>query len=462
MARVAAGVLCAFGLMGWGLQAAAQDPIEDGAPPQRPAPQQPALEPEQVVTGIERPGKDEGQTTREVGSAILWLPRTIVDYTFRGTSAAAGLIADEQLVPRYRKLVGAPAGGDFWVFPTLFAETGSTFSVGARMIADTRHVTTSQRFGFGGMEDLVTESRVLFKGGDVVPWAISAEAYYEIESEIEYYGIGITPERDPRNHFVGSVPKEHGLYLEKHVRGLGGLGLRFASNMELYLSASIARRQVQDSSDVGDLALSRVFEPGSITGVRKDTWIGYAETAVRFDSRPDRGKPMPGALVEGYTGGAHSTEGADVAFMRFGWRVAGFIPIYRRTNILSPRLVVDRLVPLGGLPVPFNELPQQPDFRGLDTRRDNLSMVASLDYSWELTWFMGLRLFADGATVAPGFAELEGKHFQELRYAGGFGMDFYTRNAEIGRFAISASPDGPRILLELGGTEGYGDRQHRD
>ena len=69
--------------------------------------------------------------------------------------------------------------------------------------------------------------------------------------------------------------------------------------------------------------------------------------AARFDSRKHLGKPTPGAVVEAYTGGAHSTEGTRVAFMRMGWRIGGFVPIYRQTNILAPRLVVDGLVPLG-------------------------------------------------------------------------------------------------------------------
>ena len=420
------------------------------------------LDPEQVVTGIEQEGRDSDETARDVGNVLLWLPRNIIDYTFRGAATAASLVADEQLVPRYRDVVGAPEDGDVLVFPTLFVDTGSAFSVGARMIVDTPRVATSQRFAFGGVFDALTESRVLFKGGKDVPYAVSLEAYYEIESEIEYRGIGLTPERDPRNRFAPGRTGATALYTEQHVRGLGSIGLRLERRLEFFLSASLARRQVEDSEDAGRQALSEVFAPGTVPGFNQRTWIGYAEMSARFDSREYRGRPSPGALIEGYSGGAHSTEGDTVSFMRIGWRTAGFIPIYRKTNIFSPRLVIDRLLPLGGLPVPFNELPRQPEFRGFDTRRDLLSIVASLDYSWQLVPFMGTRLFFDMATVSDGVSGLSIEQLKNMRYAGGFGIDFYTDTTLIAQFAISQSPDGPRLLLSVGAPEGFGDRQHRD
>jgi len=378
---------------------------------------------------------------------------------FKGTSAAAGLIADNQLVPRYRDLMGAP-GGDIFLFPTLFAETGSAASVGLRMISDSRYVTTSQRVGYGGPSDIEVESRVFFKGMSKLPFVISLEAYYKLEDDLEYYGVGIKPKRDPRNAF--RQPADYGLYTERHVRGLGSLGLRLAENYELLLSASLARRQVRDTEDAGAEALSAVFAPGSVTGFGVDSFITYGEMAARFDSRESRSKPSPGVMLEAYTGGALSFQGANVAFMRIGWRAAAAFTVYRRTNILMARAVFDRLVPLGGLEVPFNELPRQPDFRGLDNRRDFLSMVGSVDYSWMLVPFMGMRVFADFASVAPGVAQLELDHVKHLRYAVGWGMDFFTNTSSLARMALSTSPDGVRLLFSVGVPDTYGDRQHRE
>jgi len=236
--------------------------------------------------------------------------------------------------------------------------------------------------------------------------------------------------------------------------------------MELFLSASLGRRLVSDTPNAAEQALSEVYDTRVLAGAGAPSFIGYAEMAARFDTRAatraHRGKPSPGAVVEAYVGGAHSTQGPAVAFMRLGWRVEGFISVYRKHNILAPKLVVDRLLPLSDLPVPFNELPRQPEFRGFDTRRDNLSMVASLDYSWELVPFMGLRLFFDAASVAPSAGDLSLEQIESLRYAGGVGIDLYSDTAELARIALATSPEGVRLLLSIGEVERFGDRQHRE
>jgi hypothetical protein len=151
-----------------------------------------------------------------------------------------------------------------------------------------------------------------------------------------------------------------------------------------------------------------------------------------------------------------------VTFVRLGWRMAGFIPVYRKTNIFSPRFVFDRLVPLGGIDVPFNLLPRQSDFRGFDRRRDNLSMIASFDYTWQLIPFMGMRMFFDAATVAPSVSSLAVSQVLDARYAGGIGFDFFSRTSSLARLAVALSPEGARLLLNVGVNRGYGDRQHQD
>ncbi|MEZ4439155.1 MAG: hypothetical protein R3B72_08700 [Polyangiaceae bacterium] len=428
----------------------------------------PPLDPEQVVTGIADPGREEGDTARDVGNVLLWLPRNVIDYTFRGTSAAARFVANENLVPRYRQWVGAPLDGDFFVFPTFFAETGSAFSVGVRMITDSPRVTTSHRFGFGGLRDVVAESRVLFKGTEDLPFAISLEGYYELESSIDYHGIGLRPRLDGRNSFR-VADRDYGEYTERHVRTIGSLGMRLTDNLEIFQSVSLYRREVFEPKD-SEGSLSDVFGAGSIAGAYvpgdpsagRNTWMVYAEMAARFDSRRYRGRPSTGALVEGYSGGARSVTGDRVAFMRVGGRAAGFIPIYRDTNILSPRIVIDRLIPLNDLEVPFNEIPTQPDFRGFDYRRDNFSVVMSLDYTWQVADPLSLRTFLDAATVAPSVASFSLQQIKSMRFAGGLGIDFYTKTATLARLGLAMSGDGPRLSVSVGAPEGFGDRQHRD
>lgn len=443
------------------LSAAADEPVADDGTPARenvaPAEDDREIDP---VSGIERGAREPGDTGRTVGNALLFVPRNVIDLLFKGATTAAGLIADEQLVPRYRDLLGTK-GGDIFIFPTVFAETGNTLNAGARMIVDSRYIGAALRTGYGGVDNLAVESRVLFKGGWGLPFAVSLEGLYERKSDEEYLGLGITPERDPRNKFRGE--RRLGLYKDKRVRGIASVGLRLSDEFEFFLSGSIYRRQLEDDPEAGDEALSRVFVPGTVPSFSKDTpWIGYFESAARFDSRDHPGRPTPGVLLEAYVGSAQELQGEPVHFMRLGARTAVSFPIYRRTNIVRIRAVVDRLIPLNHLDVPFYEVPRQPDFRGFDTRRDFLSAVGSVDYTWQLVPFMGLRLFLDGATVAPSLTEFDFDQIKNLRYAAGIGIDLFADTSRLGQLALSTSPEGARVLFTLGLPSEYGDRQHRD
>ncbi len=437
------------------------DPEVEGEPDPLKIPEPIEDDDEVTHSPVEREGVRSGDAARDIGNVLLFVPRNVVDYLFRGTQAAANLVANEQLVPRYKRLLGIPEGGEFFVFPTLFAETGAPFSIGLRMVSSSRYVTTQQRFGFGGVNDVVVESRAVFDIPGPLPVAISVEGFYELASQREYRGVGLTPARDPRNDF--NSQERIGLYKERRVRYLGSFGLRLADPIEVYLSASLQRRQIQNTNDVGSRGLSEVFGPGSIYGFEPvDPWIGYGEMAARLDTRTTRGRPVPGVLMEVYSGAARSFTREKMSFLRLGWRLQGFVPIYRRTNILSPRIVIDRIVRLNELPIPFYELPRQPDFRGLDTRRDDLSIVGGVDYSWYLTGFMNARAFVDLATVAPGISDFNFEQIKAMRYAAGFGLDIFSTTATIASISLSGSPEGARVLFSLGAPDGFGDRQHRE
>src|SRR5690606_405124 len=105
--RASALVWLLIGL--WAPAARAEDPAPEPNQPQAAEEPKPKtfdsseLEPEHVITGIEEPGREEGDAGRDFANALLFVPRNIVDLMFEGTAAAANLIADEQLVPRYQR-----------------------------------------------------------------------------------------------------------------------------------------------------------------------------------------------------------------------------------------------------------------------------------------------------------------------------------------------------------------------
>lgn len=165
---------------------------------------------------------------------------------------------------------------------------------------------------------------------------------------------------------------------------------------------SLTRRQQNDADDVGELAFSRVFEPGTLRLWGPDTWIVYFETASRFDTRSVGGPPSSGVMAD----------------------------------------------------VPFTELARQPDYRGTDNRRDYVSLVGSLDYVWAFAPFAALRVFVDAATVGPAVERLP---LDELRVVVGGGIDIFSPHADIVKLWLAGSVDGFHLLVGIGSPLRFGD-----
>jgi hypothetical protein len=410
----------------------------------------------QDVTGVEREESKPGDVGRKIGSGLLFLPRAATELLFTATGTAAGLIEQEQVVPRINELLHPPPG-EIHVFPTAFAETGNGANVGARAIARVDNLATTVRVGFGGEHDLVAESRMRLSFPKPLPLVFGIESLHDERSAVGFAGLGQEPESDPRNRFLPGAPSRSASYRERRGRFIGSLGLRPFSDVELFLSTGVSLRHALDPPDASANTISEVFEPGSVPGAYDTTRVVYSELALRVDSRRLRGEPVAGYLFEGYLGRGRGFQGTEAHFNRAGGRAAAFFSILERSNVLSPKIVIDGLAPIDAS-VPFVELPRQPDFRGFDNRRDFVSVVGSLDYRWTLMRYLGARLFGDTATVAPRVKALT---LDGLRWDAGFGLDVFSRSTQLGSIAFSGSPDGVRFFFLFGIQSGFGDRQHR-
>ena len=197
-----------------------------------------------------------------------------------------------------------------------------------------------------------------------------------------------------------------------------------------------------------------------VRGFGQPVRVWYGELAVRLDTRPLRGGPQEGWLFETYGGLERNLPGGiDVSMMRLGGVGAAYLRVLRRTNVIIPRLSLDGAVQLDDQPIPFVELPRQPQFRGAGDRHDLVSMVGSVDYRWAFAGNAGARLFVDTATVGPSVQDLA---FADLRWALGLGLDLWSAGADIGSFSVAGGPDGINLHLSFGVSSGFEDRQHRD
>lgn len=438
---------------------------------EEPPPDEPhrAVDPAEV-TGVVSPERERGDTMREVGNVLLFPPRESLSVLFLLTRTATVIAEQQQIVPKINQFTREKRG-EITIFPTVFFDPGRRPSLGAFMITGgPGGSSTSIRVGTGGPNEALLETRASLARRSPIPFNAVAEALYDMRTSLQYSGIGQEPEKDPRNRFRPLTRFRDARYRHQRVRAILSGGIRPTENTELFLSTSYTTHIIDDSPDDGGRAMSFVFEPGSVPGGPPDregstrSHIVYTEIAARLDTRADRGAPREGALVEGYIGYAREVgrnyfqfDASTMQYARFGFRGALFLPIFRKTNILSPKLVVDQLQPLTRTPIPFYELAREGDFRGFHTRRDHLSATASLDYRWGFAPQISGRLFVDVNTMGPDLAKVG-----PPRWAVGFGMDIYASLQDIGSWAFSFSPDGVGFFLSFGVPNSFGDRQHRE
>jgi hypothetical protein len=410
------------------------------------------------VSGVVREASVPGAAWEDVGSAILFVPRETLALLFVGTSMAAAILQDESTVPRFANVAEGPTR--LYVFPTAFVETERTVSLGARMIGASEDVATSLRAGIGGLDDTVLESRVFFRFPGDLPVVGGFEAFFSRASALEFPGVGQVPEDDPRNDFRPGRAGQTAYYEESRSRAIVSLGVRPVDDLELLTSLSADRRSLEGSDDPALPSIDRVFEPGTVPGAADAVRVWYGELAVRLDTRPVRGGPQEGWVLETYGGVERELPGGvDLSMMRVGGSAAAHVRVVRRTNVVIPRLALDGVVPLEDAPIPFVELARQPQFRGADDRHDRVSLVGSVDYRWAFASRVGARLFVDTATVGPSVDELA---IADLRWALGAGLDLWSSGTDLGSFSVAGGPDGVNVHLSFGVSSGFGDRQHRD
>lgn len=415
-----------------------------------------------VVTGVQTPEHDRSDTLREIGNTLLFPPRESLSVLFLLTRTASVIAEQQQVIPKINELTREKRG-EITIFPTVFFDPGRRPSVGAFMITGGPGGTsTAVRVGSGGPNEALLETRIALARSGRLPFSLVGETLYDMRTSLQYLGVGQDPENDRRNHFRPMTRFREARYRHQRFRNILSGGIRPSEHAELFLSTSYTTHLIDDSPDDGGRSMSYVFVPGSVPGGPTLNTPGrghiiYSEAAVRYYTREDRGSPKEGAYVEGYIGYAAGVGEDPTQYARFGFRGALFLAIFRRTNILSPRLVVDRLAPLGKHEIPFYELAREGDFRGFHTRRDALSATASLDYRWGFAPQISGRLFFDMNSVGPELVKLGGP-----RWAVGLGMDIYASAHDIGSWAFSFSPDGVGFFLSFGVPSSFGDRQHRE
>jgi len=390
----------------------------------------------------------------EALDVITWAPRWLVGALGKSAVATARFVHDGQLVPRYESQLAPSQDVRVLAFPTLLASTERLLSGGARLIVNSPQADISARIGFGGLHDWEagTEVRLPILR-DVVPVVFGLSLTAANGTDLEYLGVGQQPADDPRNAYAPGREGETALYDQHRRRVVASVGSRFLDDFQVLVSTSLDHREVTASN------LDEVYRGSTVPRPSSRDWQAYHELTLRHDSRPFLAPPNPGWLAEVFGGVAHEVAGETAPLVRTGGTLALFLPLAYDTNILSPRLVIENVLPLSSMPLSFAELSRPFAHRGEDRRRDRSSWVLGLDYTWPLASFMSGRLFVDTAAVAPGLTEAF-RH--RPSFAGGLGIDLYSSGYGIGQISAGWSTDGPIASLRIGDPSPWGDRQRRE
>ena len=433
--------------------------VAEAAPAVPGAPITPATAPSDDVGGVLRPASPPGENARTFLDTLLFIPRALVQIVVGASTATVSFFEDQQVVPRTRALLGTEDGA-LRVAPTLSLASGLRPDVGARM--------TSRVGGFGSMlrtsiidfDYYLLEARLLQTLGKEGRSQLVFEGLQQRRSGQSFAGVGQDPRNDPRNIFLPGREGESGSFLEARQRIITGLATRFEEDYELLLSTSYQRRRLESSPDTpqGE-SIGETFGPGGAPGAYDLSERTYSEVALRRDTRRVRGPPIAGLLLEGYAGASQDVRGKYAGALHGGGRAAWFVSVVRKTSIISPRVTLDVVEPLGDKLLPFRENAYAGGFRGLGAGTDRVAALASLDYRWQLRSYVAARIFADAVTVAR---QLTALSLTDLSWAVGAGIDLHSSATEIGRLGFSYSSGGAQLLLVFGLSDpGFGDRQHR-
>ena len=410
------------------------------------------------VGGELRASSSAGEGARRVLDALLFVPRSLIQIAFIASTETVSFLEDQQVVPRARALLGTE-DGKIRVTPTFSLASGLRPDVGARMTAHEGNFASMLRTSIVDHDTFLTEGRLLLSLGGNARQQLALEGYQQRHTDLRFGGLGPDPAHDSRNTFLPGHEGSSAVFLERRERLIIGAAARVTENVEVLLSSSFQRRQIEDPRESDGDTVAQTFAPGSVPGAYDQSERFYTEAAIRRDTRAVRGPPAAGFLVEGYVGTSEDARGEYASAIHTGGRGAWFVSVVRKTSIISPSITLDMVEPVGEGRLPFREYAYSAGFRGPDGRVDRVAALASVDYRWQLVPYVAARLFFDTTTVAPRLIALRTDH---LAWAVGGGIDLHSSTTEIGRIGLSYSPNGTQLIFVYGlADRGFGDRQHR-
>jgi hypothetical protein len=193
-----------------------------------------------------------------------------------------------------------------------------------------------------------------------------------------------------------------------------------------------------------DPSIADVYRIEAIPGFTNSVDVARVLGSIEVDHSGSEGRPYQGFRFVALGGGA-PPQMRDVAYWHYGSEIIGFFNLFQQTRLLVLRLALEGVhSPTGGLP--FTELPRlggPQRLRGyrLDTFRDNLAVLGTIEYRYPIHPNVSGNLFVDAGRVARDYRDLVSPRMDHWHIGVGGGFIFSVKDRLVFRVDLGYGDD---------------------
>lgn len=409
--------------------------------------------PEEIrLSGIERHERAASDPLRATASALMWLPRNLLNLSLYGNEKAAAAVTDPDFIDWAKEVLYLYKRDLAW-FPLFDYASGFRPVYGAGLYYTHEGWRSLTRVMAHDAEYWQMDTKFSYSNYiDRLFWKASVGGLIERKDDYRFHGIGGDPRKDPRNRYIGVTDQEYGTYTEERKRLEWNLEVKPRESWGFRYTGYYQRRGFDDTGK-GDNPLRDVFDLRQVPGFTDGAPIEdiYNEIALEIDSRRNRQMLSPGWKLDLYTGFSAGLDENPSDLLRFGGDAAVFIPTVREDRLIVPRVVLDMVEDTNGEGIPFTEYPRQTAFRGVSSRElvrsDRVSVTPSIEYAWPISHMFSGHLFLDYLAVGKSLSKIQ---WDDGLWATGVGVHFHYADTEFGRIELAGGSEGFQLSVRFG------------
>lgn len=263
---------------------------------------------------------------------------------------------------------------------------------------------------------------------------LDINARHSDATAVDYYGSGPNSRKEDRSQYRQEDTSFDGRLSWRPDRQHTSLGFYTA-----YLGVNVGPKSAGIAPST-----ETIFTPAQAPGLDHQTNFVRYGPYVEYNNLDKPGDPHQGGNYAARLLFYDDININRYAFRRFDGWTDQYIPFLNRKRVIALHAMTTLSWVKPGQLVPFYLQPMlgdSQDLRGYARfrYRDNNSLALSSEYRWEVTPGFDMALFVDAGRVFPKPSDLS---LNNLRYTGGFGFRFKTRDAVFMRVDTGFSREG--------------------